>query len=296
MSDKSIKALNIPSLNTDNVGGTLFGCFTINARESAAETESNAPSSRKIKLGVICICLRGDGYFYLNCKEYKIHRGDMVIAFPNSVIQNIESTDDFLGYAIAMNTEFIDTIKARAIVQSYVKISETPVITLDEQQINTVIELCEMLKEKSRRIDHPFQKEITKALLSVLNYEIHAIYQAKMPVVNQPRSRRDIIFQDFLALVEKNYNTHRDIGFYANQLFITPKYLSVVVKSISGISPVDWINRIVLLNAKTMLSSSDLTVQQISAELNFPNPSFFGQYFKRIVGMTPKKYRAKTKI
>lgn len=88
---------------------------------------------------------------------------------------------------------------------------------------------------------------------------------------------------------------HRDIGFYADKLCITPKYLSVVVKKVTGRSPVDWVDRSVMLYARTMLTSSDMTVQQIAAELNFPNPSFFGQYFKRHEGVTPKHFRDKSK-
>ena len=127
--------------------------------------------------------------------------------------------------------------------------------------------------------------------MSVLCYEIYAIYRQNIRFDLQPRTRQGALCQEFLALVEKHAIEHRDMGFYADKLCITPKYLSVVIKKISGYSPAEWLNRKVILYAKTLLTNSDMTVQQISAELHFPNPSFFGQYFKRHEGITPKQYR-----
>lgn len=81
------------------------------------------------------------------------------------------------------------------------------------------------------------------------------------------------------------------MAYYADKLCITPKYLTIVVRNTSGMSATEWISRIVINNAKALLTGTQMTVQQISNKLNFPNPSFFGQYFLRHVGKTPKEYR-----
>jgi AraC-like DNA-binding protein len=81
------------------------------------------------------------------------------------------------------------------------------------------------------------------------------------------------------------------VGFYAKKLCMAPKYLSAVIKEKTGKSAFEWINDYVILEAKSLLKSTNMTIQQISDELNFANQSFFGKYFKRLAGMSPKSYR-----
>jgi AraC-like DNA-binding protein len=95
----------------------------------------------------------------------------------------------------------------------------------------------------------------------------------------------------FLELAEKHFKTERQVGFYAEKLHITPKYLSQIIKANTGKSANDWIDDYVMLEAKALLKSSKLTIQQISDELNFADQSIFGKYFKRLEGVSPKEYR-----
>ena len=101
----------------------------------------------------------------------------------------------------------------------------------------------------------------------------------------------DTIFRKFMFSLAKNCKTHRKVEFYAAEQCLTPRYFSSVVRNVSGEHATCWIRRAVLIEAKKLLTNSTLTMQQIADELSFPNPSFFGQFFKRNMGMTPKAYR-----
>ncbi|MBQ5913729.1 MAG: AraC family transcriptional regulator [Alistipes sp.] len=101
----------------------------------------------------------------------------------------------------------------------------------------------------------------------------------------------DAISKEFMRLVKDNFRSERQLQFYADKLCITPRYLSRVVKECTGSSAADWIERYVVLEARALLKSTSMTIQQISDELNFPSQTFFGKYFKRRVGMSPKLYR-----
>ena len=79
--------------------------------------------------------------------------------------------------------------------------------------------------------------------------------------------------------------------FYADKMCLTPKYLSKVIKEKSSKSASEWIDNYVTLEARALLKSTNMTIRQISDELNFPSQSFFGKYFKRHQGMSPKEYR-----
>ena len=94
----------------------------------------------------------------------------------------------------------------------------------------------------------------------------------------------------FLALVQQNFRKERFLEFYASKLEVTPKHLSRTIKKQTGYTAVEWIERYVILEAKVLLKSSNLNIQQIADELNFPSQSFFGKYFKKLTGVSPKEF------
>jgi AraC family transcriptional activator of pobA len=101
-------------------------------------------------------------------------------------------------------------------------------------------------------------------------------------------SRKEDIFHKFLDLVHEHHQNERSVSYYADELCLSPKYLSRIVQEITGRHPTDWIRDYVILDAKTMLKSCEYTIQQISERLHFPNQSFFGKYFKKEVAAHPR--------
>ena len=93
----------------------------------------------------------------------------------------------------------------------------------------------------------------------------------------------------FLKLVETHHYKERDISFYAEKLCLTPKYLSSIIRDVSGELAGNWIDNYVIIEAKALLISSNLTIQEICYKLNFSTPSSFTRFFKRITGMSTKK-------
>ena len=108
-----------------------------------------------------------------------------------------------------------------------------------------------------------------------------------------PSSKKDALFNSFINLVSQNHKVQHNVAYYASRLFITPKYMTRVVEEVSDKSAKQWIDEYIALEAKMMLRSTQKTIQEISDELNFPDMSFFGKFFKRMVGMSPKAYREK---
>jgi AraC-like DNA-binding protein len=95
----------------------------------------------------------------------------------------------------------------------------------------------------------------------------------------------------FISLVAQHFKKERNIDFYADRLCVSKKYLSSLLKQHTGMTALMWIERYVVLYAKSSLSSINITIQQLSDELNFPSQSVFGKYFKRVEGISPKAYR-----
>jgi AraC-like DNA-binding protein len=135
--------------------------------------------------------------------------------------------------------------------------------------------------------ENPFRLQVIENLIRVFYYGGISKFRRFDAGVPQ----RSGVVERFMELVQEHYREERLIGFYADKLCITPKYLSKLVKDNTGRSAGEWIENHVILEARAMLQSSDMTIQQIAASLNFPNQSFFGKYFKRATGLSPKQYR-----
>ena len=105
------------------------------------------------------------------------------------------------------------------------------------------------------------------------------------------RSRGEAIFAQFLQMLEQHFRAERRVSWYAEQLCITPKYLSEIVKSISKRTPNEWIDSYVILELRVQLKNTTKPIKKITEELNFPNQSFLGKYFKERTGLSPSEYR-----
>lgn len=128
-------------------------------------------------------------------------------------------------------------------------------------------------------------------LFNILNFVFTTGYKCYEPFKNEIVSRQGRMSDQFLSLVQQNFRKERFLDFYAEKLEVTPKHLSRTVKRQTGYTAVEWIERYVILEAKVLLKSSNLNVQQIADELNFPSQSFFGKYFKKQTGQSPKEFR-----
>lgn len=112
--------------------------------------------------------------------------------------------------------------------------------------------------------------------------------------IYKPRSKE--LFDKFMNLLLANLSQERNIGFYAEKLCITPKYLTSVVKKVSGKTPTDWIKEKMIEYIGDKLINTQMPIKEIAYEFNFSNQSFFGKYFKRNKGISPGEYRKATTI
>ena len=111
------------------------------------------------------------------------------------------------------------------------------------------------------------------------------------PQQAQTLSRAEQICGQYLSLVEVHCREQHTVEWYADQMCLAPKYLSNVVKQTLGISPNGCIDEALTRQAKSLLASTSLSVQQISNRLGFQNQSHFGTFFKRRTGVSPKIFK-----
>ena len=134
-----------------------------------------------------------------------------------------------------------------------------------------------------------------RVLLLIICEELLRTERIHLPD-NASTDRDKMLFHQFLDLLLHEQQKRQQVSFYAEKLNITSKYLSTICSKVSGKSPVRWITDSVMEDCYQLLRTTDLTVKEISNRLGFPNPSFFGQYFREQAGMTPIEYRTKHTI
>lgn len=244
-----------------------------------------------LRRGGIFICLGGEGDVIINENKYHLSRNTMCVAFPGTIIQAFDTQEDFESYTLAIDIDFLRELNIPSANSIHISMRENPCVVLTDEELQSIMEICKMMHRKDSRTQHPYHQQINVLTLTLLCFELAGIYLRDIPVKRQPCTRQDMIFRRFMTLLATDITTSREVKYYADKLCISPKYLTIVTRQMSSRSASDWITRSAILNAKAKLATTNLTVQQISDQLNFPNPSFFGQYFLRHTGMTPKEYR-----
>lgn len=164
-------------------------------------------------------------------------------------------------------------------------------ISLDDGKL--LKEYYAILHHNTRDSDNTYSKSIARCVIAALTYQLIQIITRSIPAESKerPRSRRAAYVNDFIELVHEYYHRERSVAFYADKLFISPKYLSLIIKESLGRSAAEIIDDYVILEAKNLLRFSGKNIQQVSYELNFPNQSSFGKYFKHLVGLSPSEYQ-----
>ena len=244
----------------------------------------------RLKAGIFALCVSGTLKASINLKEYTLHPGDLVTLIPGSIIQFCEETDAVQLSFIGFSSSFMEGVNLiQSTTDNVTTIYEHPVLPLDikkTQQLNDFLKLLERIVMEEGKIN----PEIVKHILQGLMIGIGDLYRGKQ-WPSQTLTRSDEIQKKFLGLVMKHYTSNRQTSFYASHLSISPQHLCMIVKQKTGRSVSDIIADMVIMDAKSQLKSTDLTIQEIAYSLNFPNVSFFGKYFKRYVGISPQKFR-----
>lgn len=247
---------------------------------------------RRMNFILIGLCIKGEVMYQLDTQKQVIKPGNILIVSDRHVVDSYHHSDDMEGLCIMMSVHFF-----REIIQNVSDVSslflfsrQHPVMSLEQKEIETFKEYFQVIKQKICDQGNHFRKDLIKTLLLAMFYDLsNIIYRVQYN--DKPQTRADAIFTHFIKLVEKNYRQERRVGWYAAQLNITPKHLSETVKNASRRTPNEWIDDYVTLELRVLLKNSTKTIKEIAQELNFPNQSFLGKFFKEHVGVSPSKYR-----
>ena len=245
-------------------------------------------------------CIKGHMRLSVNLNDYDLYKSQLIIANPGNIIKvsDVEGPDvKDLEYAVvAMSSKFGSELKVdmKKIMNEGVALLETPIMTLSDE-MQAVMTGYLNLAVQVIHSESPFREDALSSLLSSMICLGAGAWVEKMDQMKQDAlkttTRSKMIFEQFIRLVGEYHTKYRNVGFYADKLCLTPKYLSKLIKTASGRSAPEWIDSYVILEAKNLLKYSDITIKEIVYRLNFPNQSVFYKFFKARTGMTPSEYR-----
>ena len=246
----------------------------------------------RLDMPLFALCLGGEAVISLNVAEYKIQPDTLIALMPDVILRNIEPSEDARGIFLCLSQSFAEEImpNIHALLPVSFGARMSPVVKISEADTQCLCDFHALLWKIIRTERGRSKRQMVQNVIRAMLYKLIDIYDEQNGKVVK-RSRNEEIFYSFAQLVERDYRIDRTVQHYADILCITAKHLTTVVKSVSGKSASDWITDYVVISAKVMLRSSEMTIQEIAAELNFPTQSFFGQYFKKHVGVSPKSYR-----
>lgn len=249
---------------------------------------------------MLIYCINGHIRLNVNLNEYDLKDGMAFFNIPGNLLrvnELVNTQGEGLHYfCVAMSKSFVNELKIdmNKLFTEGMSLLEHPSVVMDPKEKETAGKYMELLGNLLES-DMPYKREAIYSVMSSVFYMLSGIWARQASDLRENASvatnRSRMIFDQFIKLVSQNYARHRNVGFYADKLCLTPKYLSKLIKDTSGRSAPEWIDSYVVLEAKNLLKYSNAAIKEIVYTLNFPNQSVFYKFFKARTGQTPSEYR-----
>ncbi|HJG77656.1 AraC family transcriptional regulator [Phocaeicola barnesiae] len=279
--DKELPKIDLPEdwLAGTDINKELLGLYT------------NFPV--RLKCEVFVLCIEGTVEATLNLNKIQVYPHSLVTLPPGSIFQVNSIEGELKIYILGFSSQYIEENQhSHFLLDTMYHTLGKPVCSLNEKGVQIAESYFKLMIDLYENLPDKAKKEVAFNLYSDIHKGISLLYQS---ISNERAnlSKSEMICRNFGQLVIQHYQNNRNVSWYAEKLGISHAHLCTIVKQITGHTCVEIIASMVIMDAKSQLKSTNLSIQEISDSLNFANMSFFGKYFKRNVGMSPLEYRNK---
>ena len=253
--------------------------------------------------GIIFFCTEGRAQFEYDGTVVRVQKNDMFLYMAHSTACNFLTSSDFNCRQIWFSRSELWNIE----IYNLISVSDMtllklyPVVHLTDDEIKLCDTYFQLLCNRIKMSTSVLTPYIVRSLLGTMLLELLSIMrlnsermvvEGRQEEIN-PSLHKKRIIDNFMRLVEQSDGRIRRVDDFATQLNVTPKYLSTILKEVMNRRPSTYIQLYTLKAIEHRLRFTDMTMQEIANDLNFPNPSFFGKYCKEHLGRTPLEYRMK---
>lgn len=229
----------------------------------------------------------------LNAVPYRLGKNCSLILDRKVVVDNVQHDESFRCLICAMSTEVGFSFINKSLMQSVMHIFSNPVIEMGQDNMDLMVKYYDLLVFK---MDHPemnFGRETMKDIIRCFAYDLLSNLSHSLDNNDSDDMLRqgDRIFRRFMLLLADNTSVNRSVKSYADELCVSPKYLTSVCRKHSDYTASELIATAVIGRIKQLLLYSDMSIKEVAAEMGFDNLSFFGKYVKKHLGLSPNHYR-----
>lgn len=242
---------------------------------------------------VHAFCMGGHCRFVFNGREFELHKGDLMIVRKGRLIERMQPSADFKVKIIYVTSDFISLCSPQSNygTKGQLALFLNPVMHLTPDQQDVCRSDFRMVEQRMADTGHHFRRDILIATVQMLIldfFDFHSHLYEETDISTQSAS----IMNRFISMLEDGaYRKNREVSYYADQLCVTPKYLSEVSKKVSGYAANYWINRYTTIDIARLLRNKSLTFVNISDMFGFSSPAYFSRYVQHNLGMSPTMYR-----
>ena len=221
----------------------------------------------------------------------------LIFGGPDSVVQIERASDDLSDFGLSMSSDLFTLAVGGQVPKAFdghlrdfsLQLSADDVDFLD--RLHYLLYLNTRQQEQSFAYGASMNSQVTLHLISSFLWFVSKRWSLHEETALRSMTREQRLFSEFIQLVNRDVRQQHQVEYYASRLCMAPRYFSTVIRGVSGKPPKEWIDDALLTQAKIELRYTEKTVIQISDDNNFPNPSFFSKFFKRLAGMTPMEYK-----
>lgn len=243
---------------------------------------------------LIVLCTEGEVTFTLGGREQHMEAGDLFISFGEQIIQEEHADRNFHAKAFLMTRQFAQNcIVGLNMMWPYLLyLMKNPVLKMDSEEREWLENCYHLIRRRLSQMSGRYTREATVSLVRAFYFEICNLLDARVqPDQSGVQNRAYAIFDQFIRLLSQHFKQERSVEWYSNEMCLTPKHLSEVVKQVSGKTAGQWITTMVVIEIKNLLKHTTLSIKEIAQDMNFPNQSFLGKYFKNVEGISPSDFR-----
>lgn len=247
---------------------------------------------------VLIFCTQGEAHFRLDMREYKL-KAPFMATIRNKKIGDVHFvSDDYKAIYYCLSADFANKLfyQLQDTYEFNRCMRERPAFSIDNDVLENILANKNLIRAAMSQLENEHRIEAVRCLIQSLYFTYKKRFFTPQARNIQVGGHAETIVNRFLNLVRDNYLHERELNFYASKLCMTPKYLSRVVKQVTGKTAYVWITDAVIQQAKMMLKCTDKTIMEIGNEMNFSSQVFFSKYFKNATGMSPREYRQQSVV
>lgn len=255
----------------------------------------------RIEATTFWLCTKGRSRVICSLRTYEVEEGSLLMIPPKSIISTESGDAACEGIALMCDSNYLSmcNINIKKMTSAMMCIVQHPCVKLTGAELARLRSALALLKDRiDDRAASEFHDDLIRSLVETITYLCCDLFMAHIaaeqpePAKSGVSVRLDEYFHRFLHELSQHYLERRNVSFYADRLCISSRYLTTIVRRVSGMSVSEWMNRYIMMEAKYLLKYTEMSIQEIAYKLSFPNQSFFGKYFKQHTGMAPSAFRS----